>query len=138
MPEQLLDLAQVRAHVEQMRGVAVTQAVGVDALGEAPSAHALTRLRKAAAAARAALVVLADARRTGSFSDLVLDLSRARPRFTGSPPLLEGLEGSMHVTRSRIGPTFTPVPVQWPRAQRAEGECRASGSTRRRDRIEAA
>lgn len=33
MPQQLLDLSQVRTHVEQVRGIAMAQTVGVHAIG---------------------------------------------------------------------------------------------------------
>ena len=40
MAEQLLDLAQIGAHVEQVGGIAVAQPMGVDAVGQADRARA--------------------------------------------------------------------------------------------------
>jgi hypothetical protein len=72
------------------------------------------RLRKASAAAGAALVVLGHERAVGACADLALETGPGRPRFTGTPALLEGLESEVRVVRNRLGPHVTCVPVRWP------------------------
>ncbi len=73
------------------------------------------RLRKAARAAGTALVVLGDRRCVGACADLAVETGTLRPRFTGTPPLLEGLEGEVHIVRNRLGPQLSRVPVRWPK-----------------------
>jgi len=76
------------------------------------------RLRKASAAAGAALVVLGRERAVGACADLALETGPGRPRFTGPPALLEGLESEVRVVRNRLGPHVTCVPVRWPQQKR--------------------
>ena len=80
--------------------------------GEAPAVW--SRLRRHASAAQTALVTLVDERRAGSCADLALEMGPPRPRFTGTPPLLEGLEGEIHLVRNRIGPQASLASVRWP------------------------
>ncbi len=61
------------------------------------------RLRRSAAAADAALVVLARERLAGSQADLALELSLATPRFASAPAWLEALEARASLARSRTG-----------------------------------
>ena len=49
------------------------------------------RLARLAASRRTALVILSDRRLTGSQAEVVLEMRAPRPRFSGSPPLLEEL-----------------------------------------------
>ena len=65
------------------------------------------RLARAAAGSRAALLVLASQRCTGSQSDLALELEPARTRFTGTPALLEGMQSRARLVRNRRGPEGT-------------------------------
>ena len=78
------------------------------------------RLRKASAAAGAALVVLGDERAVGACADLALETGPCRPRFTGTPSLLEGLESEVRVVRNRLGPHVTCAPVRWPSRARTD------------------
>lgn len=74
------------------------------------------RLRRAAAASEAAVVLLAEERRAGSFSDLALALESPEARFDeagGAPPLLEALEARVRVVRSRLGPPEGAARVRW-------------------------
>jgi RecA/RadA recombinase len=71
------------------------------------------RLRKATAAAAAALVLLAHRRLAGTFADLALELDAAAPRFESGPDWLAGLDGRMRLVRSRTGPAHAGVAVRW-------------------------
>jgi len=69
-----------------------------------PTAHWL-RLVRAAAASRTALVVLtSNARLVGTCADLALELHPLRPRFRGTPALLDGAEVEAALVRHRGGP----------------------------------
>ena len=69
-----------------------------------PTAHWL-RLVRAAAASRTALVVLtSNARLVGTCADLALELHPLRPRFRGTPALLDGAEMEAALVRHRGGP----------------------------------
>ncbi len=69
-----------------------------------PTAHWL-RLVRAAAASRTALVVLTShARLVGACADLALELHPLRPRFRGTPALLDGAEMEAALVRHRGGP----------------------------------
>jgi hypothetical protein len=62
------------------------------------------RLARAASGTRTALVVLAgSARAVGPHADLALELHAARPRFAGTPPLLEAVETEARLVRNRGG-----------------------------------
>jgi hypothetical protein len=69
------------------------------------------RLRKATAAAAAALVLLGRQRLAGTFADLALELDAAAPRFESGPDWLAGLDGRVRLVRSRAGPAG--VAVHW-------------------------
>jgi hypothetical protein len=71
------------------------------------------RLRKATAAAAAALVLLAHSRLAGTFADLALELDAAAPRFESGPDWLAGLDGRVRLVRSRAGPAHADVAVRW-------------------------
>jgi hypothetical protein len=71
------------------------------------------RLRKATAAAAAALVLLGRRRLAGTFADLALELDAAVPRFERGPDWLAGLDGRVRLVRSRAGPAHADVSVRW-------------------------
>jgi hypothetical protein len=71
------------------------------------------RLRKATAAAAAALVLLTRHRLAGTFADLALELEAATPRFESGPDWLAGLDGRVRLVRSRAGPSHADVAVPW-------------------------
>lgn len=83
-------------------------------LGEAPRipASAWPRLRKASAAAAAALVLLGRERLAGTFADLALELD-ATPRFESGPDWLAGLDCRVRLVRSRAGPAHAGTAVRW-------------------------
>jgi hypothetical protein len=74
-------------------------------------AAAWTRLVRLAAGTRSALVVLSDRRLTGPQAELVLEMQRTRPRFSGHPPLLEELGARARLARHRTGPLGTDVAI---------------------------
>jgi len=76
-------------------------------------AAAWPRLRKAAAAAGCALVLLARRRLAGTFADLALELAAARPRFESGPDWLAGFDTRVRLVRSRTGPREPDVAVHW-------------------------
>ena len=61
------------------------------------------RLARLTTSTRTTLVLLSDRRLTGSQAELVLELRTPRPRFTGSPPLLEEIGLHAVVVRRRGG-----------------------------------
>ena len=80
---------------------------------------AWSRLRRTAAGTDTALVVLGDQRLTGTFADLAIEMSGAKPRFQGAPTLLEGLDGKVQLVRNRMGPHDCAVAVRWQSASAA-------------------
>jgi hypothetical protein len=60
-----------------------------------------SRLARAAAGSGAALVLLTLERAAGRAAEIVLEMRAARARFTGTPPLLEGLEIEARLVRHR-------------------------------------
>jgi hypothetical protein len=62
------------------------------------------RLVRAAAASRTSLVVLGARRLAGTFAAQSVELDPARARFSGTPALLEGLDGRLQLVRNRLGP----------------------------------
>jgi hypothetical protein len=62
------------------------------------------RLARLAASTRTVLLVLSGHRLTGAQAELVLELRAPHPRFTGSPPLLEGIGLRAVLARQRGGP----------------------------------
>jgi RecA/RadA recombinase len=62
------------------------------------------RLARRARGCATALVVVSDARSTGSQADLVLELRPPRAHFSGTPALLDALSIQAHVARHRSGP----------------------------------
>lgn len=74
-----------------------------DAPGSIPPA-AWIRLARLATSTRTTLLVLTGRRLTGAQAELVLELRAPRPRFTGSPPLLEGIDLRAVLARQRGGP----------------------------------
>ena len=83
------------------------------------SPSAWSRLRRTAAGADTALVVLGEQRLADSFADLAIEMSGARPRFQGTPTLLEGLDGKVQLVRNRMGPHDCAVAVRWQSASAA-------------------
>lgn len=75
-------------------------------------ASAWTRLARLAASTRTALVVLSSRRLTGSPAGLVLEMRPPRPRFTGSPPLLEAIDLQAVLVRRRGGPVHHEGPEE--------------------------
>jgi hypothetical protein len=75
-------------------------------------ASAWTRLARLAASTRTALVVLSSRRLTGSPAGLVLEMRPPRPRFTGSPPLLEAIDLQAVLVRQRGGPVHHDDPEE--------------------------
>jgi hypothetical protein len=65
----------------------------------------LPRLTRAAASTATALVLLGTRRLAGTFSVLAVELDPLQPRFSGTPALLEGLEGRVLLVRNRSGPS---------------------------------
>lgn len=86
-----------------------------DARHGAPGDAAWARLVRSAGVASAALLVLAPARCTGTWSSLALVLEPAGARFDGTelagaspaPRLLDGLDVRVRLARSRFGPERT-------------------------------
>ena len=81
-------------------------------------ASAWPRLRKATAAAAAALVLLGRQRLAGTFADLALELDAAAPRFESAPDWLGGLDCRVRLVRSRAGPAHAGVAVRWRAGER--------------------
>ena len=77
------------------------------------------RLRRTAAGTDTALVVLGDRRLTDTFADLAIEMNEAKPRFQGTPALLEGLDGKVQLVRNRLGPHDCAVAVRWQSASAA-------------------
>ena len=78
-----------------------TDAVSADA-----DARAWPRLARAAERTRSALLVVARRRAAGTFAAVGLELGARRVRWSGGPGrlvLLEGIEASLTVARSRLG-----------------------------------
>ena len=69
-------------------------------------ASAWIRLARLATGTESALVVLSDRRLTGSQADLVLEMQSERPRFTGTPPLLEAVGRRALLVRRRGAPAL--------------------------------
>ena len=70
------------------------------------SARAWPRLARAAERTRSGLLVVAPRRAAGTFAAVGLELGARRVRWTGGPErlvLLEGIEASLTVARSRLG-----------------------------------
>lgn len=65
---------------------------------------ALLRLSRLATSTRAAMVVASCERLAGSQSAVVLEMQCAKPRFSGTPSLLEGLEVRAVLVRHRTAP----------------------------------
>jgi hypothetical protein len=61
------------------------------------------RLVRSAAASVTSLVVLGSTRVAGTYSSLSIELDAAQACFTGTPLLLEGLEGRLLLARNRQG-----------------------------------
>ena len=108
-------------HLLAARGFALVLldlAPGRQTPAQIPSS-AWSRLRKTAAGTDTALVVLGDRRLTDTFADLAIEMSGAKPRFQGTPTLLEGLDGRVQLVRNRMGPHDCAVAVRWQSANAA-------------------
>ncbi len=108
-------------HLLAARGFALVLldlAPGRQAPARIPSS-AWSRLRKTAAGTDTALVVLGDRRLTDTFADLAIEMSGAKPRFQGTPTLLEGFDGRVQLVRNRMGPHDCAVAVRWQSASAA-------------------
>lgn len=70
------------------------------------------RLARASAAAHAALVVLSGQRSVGTSAELAVELKSTRVHFTGTPPLLEGLEIEAALVRNRTAPAQRTTSVR--------------------------
>ena len=79
------------------------------------------RLARAAAGARSGvtLVVLSLERVAGNTAEVVLEMGTAKARFTGTPPLLEGLEAEARLVRHRSAPADRSVRVRLRTSQAA-------------------
>jgi hypothetical protein len=88
----------------EARGFALVLLDLVEARVGAVPGSAWPRLVRAAAASRTSLVVLGAQRLAGAFAAQSLELDPARARFSGTPVLLEGLEGRLLLVRNRLGP----------------------------------
>jgi hypothetical protein len=88
----------------EARGFALVLLDLVEARVGAVPGSAWPRLVRAAAASRTSLVVLGAQRLAGAFAAQSLELDPARARFSGTPALLEGLEGRLLLVRNRLGP----------------------------------
>ncbi len=70
------------------------------------------RLARAAAGSGVTLVVLSLERVAGSAAEVALEMGAAKARFTGTPPLLEGLEVEARLARHRTAPADRSVRVR--------------------------
>jgi len=70
-----------------------------------------SRLARAAAGSGVTLVVLSLERVAGSAAEVALEMGAAKARFTGTPLLLEGLEGEARLARHRTAPANRSVRV---------------------------
>ncbi len=102
-------------HVLQAGGfpLVLLDLVGEEATAPRIPTSAWPRLRKATAAAAAALVLLGRQRLAGTFADLALELDAAAPRFESGPDWLAGLDGRVRLVRSRAGLAHADVTVRW-------------------------
>ncbi len=71
-----------------------------------------SRLARAAAGSGVTLVVLSLERVAGNAAEVALEMGAAKARFTGTPPLLEGLEVEARLARHRTAPTDRSVRVR--------------------------
>lgn len=67
------------------------------------------RLARSTTTTHTTLVVLSDRRLTGPQAELVLEMRSARPRFTGTPPLLEEIGLRAVLRRRRGSPMSDPI-----------------------------
>jgi recombination protein RecA len=82
--------------------------------GRPPGEASWTRLNQRAQAAQAALLLVSDRPRAGSFAVATLLARRRRVRFwAGQLGLLDGAEGEVEVVRSRLGPPAGAVPLRF-------------------------
>jgi hypothetical protein len=91
---------------------------GAASPGSLPRA-AWPRLARAAAGTRTALVVVAPQPVAGTCAALRLELDPARPCFSGTPLLFEGLRGRVRLARNPGGPAGREVPLHLPRCRAA-------------------
>ena len=77
------------------------------------------RLRRCAAGAGAALLVLSRQRRLGAAADLALEMGRAQVRFEAGPSWLASLDARARLVRNRTGPGDRQAPVRFALAERA-------------------
>ena len=90
------------------------------AAGDSRTAPATwSRLARAAAGSGVALVVLSLERVAGSAAEVALEMGAAKARFTGTPPLLEGLEVEARLVRHRTAPADRSVRVRLRTSQAA-------------------
>jgi hypothetical protein len=68
------------------------------------------RLTRLAAASRTTLLLLSDRRLAGPHAALAIEMQPARPRFSGTPSLLEELETRMVLVRNRAAPVDPSQP----------------------------
>lgn len=78
-----------------------------------------SRLARAAAGSGVTLVVLSLERVAGSAAEVALEMGTAKARFTGTPPLLEGLEVEARLVRHRTAPADRSVRVRLRTSQAA-------------------
>jgi hypothetical protein len=71
-----------------------------------------TRLARCAAETRTALVILTPERVTGSQAEVVLEMQPTRPRWSGTPGLLEQLETRAVLLRHRTAPAHRAVTLR--------------------------
>ncbi len=77
-----------------------------------PSPAAWQRLARTAARSGSALVALCARRAAGSAAELAVEMRPPSARFSGTPPLLEGLEIEAALVRHRTGPAQRSASVR--------------------------
>jgi len=98
----------------EARGFALVLLDLAEARGGAVPDSAWPRLVRAAAASRTSLVVLGARRLAGTFAAQSVELDPARPRFSETPALLEGLDGRLQLVRNRLGPAHRVAAFRLP------------------------
>ncbi len=89
--------------IASRRSSSSTAARHAISLATAIPASAWIRLARLTTSSRTALVILSDRRLTGSQAEVVLEMRPPRPRFSGSPPLLEEIGLRAVLARRRGG-----------------------------------
>jgi RecA/RadA recombinase len=119
-PRDVREAARACARLLELRGFTLI-ALDLAQPGVQPQlpASAWQRLARAAAGSGTSLLVLAQQRVTGVWSELALETRRASACFGGTPALLEGIEVEARVARQREGPARRVASVRLRAASRA-------------------